>query len=199
MLRIPKGNFGYIDSHKRTQALKTLIFFLIPLAVFVVGYVTTGGKENYFTILAVLGCLPACKELVNVFMFLKRHSIPADLYEQIHAHMGEMEEVYELTLTTYEETYPVFAAAVRGNEVVGYTSHKDLKLRTAEEHIVKTMKNNGLSGVHVHIFTDLKQFLERLDALAAKEVEELPFAGDDRYPGFTREQVIRQILLALSA
>ena len=34
---------------------------------------------------------------------------------------------------------------------------------------------------------------------AVKSKEELPFSGDERYPGLNREEVIRQILLALSA
>lgn len=199
MLRITKGNFGYIDSHKKIQALKTFVFFLIPIAIFAAGYITTGGKENYFTIIAILGCLPACKELVNVIMFARYHSIPVNLYDNIHLHADGMGELYELTLTTYEHTYPIESMIIYGNEIVGYTSDKESNLSALTEHIEKTLRNNGIGGVHIHFFTKLEQYLSRIDTLSVKEKENPPFSGDDRYPGMNREEVIMYILLSLSA
>ena len=63
MKSIPKGAFGYTNAHKKRQLLKTILFFLLPIGIFVVGFLTTKTKENYFTIIAVVGSLPACKEL----------------------------------------------------------------------------------------------------------------------------------------
>lgn len=198
MFNIEKGQYGYINAHKRAQMLKTFIFFLLPAVIFAAGYITTGGKENYFTIIAILGCLPACKEMVNVIMFLKRRSIPRELYEEVSAHVDGMETAYEMILTTYDITCPVHCAVIRGNELAAYTTHHSADLKKVAEHIETTMKKNGLSGVHVHLFSNLGQFLDRADILADKTVEEIPFAGDERYPGLNREQVIRKILLALS-
>lgn len=198
MFNIEKGEYGYINAHKRSQILKTFVFFLIPMAIFAVGYATTGGKENYFTIIAILGCLPACKELVNVIMFLKRRSIPRELYEELCSHTEGMETAYEMILTTYDITCPVHCAVFRGNEIAAYTTHPSADLKKVAEHIETTMKKNNLAGVHVHIFSNLGQFLDRVDGLAAKDMEEIPFAGDERYPGLNREQVIRKVLLALS-
>jgi len=192
-----KGSYGYTDAHKKAQLLKTLIYFMLPLALFLAGYITTKTKNNYFTIFALVGCLPACKELVNVLMFRNRRSMPRELYEEIEAHAKGMETAYELVLTTYEKNYPLHCVTVCGNEAVGYTTKRDLDHRKVEEHIASVLKKNGLS-VHVHIFTDLKQFLDRVDALAVKEKEDIPFLPDERYPGLTREQVIRELILALS-
>jgi len=198
MFHIEKGEYGYINAHKRAQMLKTFIFFLIPAALYAIGYFTTGGKENYFTILAILGCLPACKELVNVIMFIKRCSLPSELYEELSSHVGDCAAVYEIILTTYDITCPIHCAVIRGNELAAYTTHPGIDLKKVREHIETTMRKNNLSGVHVHLFSNLTQFLDRVDALSAKEPEEIPFAGDERYPGFSREQVIRKILLAIS-
>lgn len=199
MKKIPKGSFGYTDAHKKRQLLKTFIFFLLPIAIFLVGFFTTKTKENYFTIVAVVGSLPACKELVNVFLFLKRHSMPKALYEEIKSHAGNMESAYELVLTTYEASYPVTALIISGNEIMGYTEEtKGLDWKKAEAHIRNTLKNNGISQAHVHIFQEKKQFLERVDALASQKQEELAFVPDERYPGLSREQVIREVILALS-
>lgn len=198
-MRIPgKGEWGYTDAHKRSQILKTFLFFLIPISIFVLGYVTTGTKRNYFTILAIVGCLPACKEMVNVLMFLKRRSMPKGLYEEIEAHGEKLTRAYELVLTTYEKNYPVHSLAISGNEIAGYTTMKNTDLKPLQEHIVKMLKENGISGIHVHIFPELKTYLDRVDALAKRDPEEIPFTPDERFPGMNREQCIRELILSLS-
>ena len=198
-MRIPgKGEWGYTDAHKRSQILKTFLFFLIPISIFVLGYVTTGTKRNYFTILAIVGCLPACKEMVNVLMFLKRRSMPKGLYEEIEAHGGKLTRAYELVLTTYGKKYPVHSLVISGNEIAGYTAMKNTDLKPLQEHIVKMLKENGISGIHVHIFPDLKTYLDRVDALAKRDPEEIPFTPDERFPGMNREQCIRELILSLS-
>lgn len=199
MKSVPKGEFGYTDAHKKRQLLKTLIFFLLPIAIFLIGFLTTKTKENYFTVVAVVGSLPACKELVNVLMFAKRHSISKKLYEEIKSHTGALETAYELVLTTYEQSYSITALVISGSEVMGYTEEeKELDWKKAENHIQTILKNNGISQVHAHIFREKKQFLERVDALARQKKEELPFVPDERYPGLNREQVIRKVILSLS-
>ena len=75
MRNVPqKGDHGYTDAHKKAQIIKTFIFFLLPAVIFTVGYVTSGTRLNLFTVVAVVGCLPACKELVNVIVFCRRRS-----------------------------------------------------------------------------------------------------------------------------
>ena len=60
-MRIPeKGEHGYTDAHKRAQLLKTFLFFLIPIAIFVIGYVTTDTKRNILrSWLSWAACRPA--------------------------------------------------------------------------------------------------------------------------------------------
>lgn len=52
--------------------------------------------------------------------------------------------------------------------------------------------------MHVHVFADLKAYLDRVDALAKKDPEDIPFTPDERYPSLNREQLIRGLILALS-
>ncbi len=197
MQTIKKGSYGYIDSHRKAQMLKTLLLFALPLSIFAIGFVTTGTKNNYFTIIAVVGCLPACKELVNVIMFWKRRSMPRELYEEIESHAGGLETAYELVITTYEKAYPLHSVVFCGNEAAGYTTRRDVEAEKVENHIASVFRQNGLE-IYVKIFKDLSGFLERVDALAAEERQALPFGEDERYPGMSREQVARELLLTLS-
>ena len=61
-----KGTFGYLDTQKVYEIIRTVLFYSISIAIFVTGYVTTGTKKNLLTIVAVLGVLPASKSLVSV-------------------------------------------------------------------------------------------------------------------------------------
>lgn len=202
MKPIEKGAYGYIDAHKKRQLLKTIIFFLLPIAIFVTGFLTTKTKENYFTIVAVVGCLPACKELVNVLMFWKRRSMPQKLYQEISAHAGELMAAYELLLTTYEATYPILAVVISRNHVAGYTEVSDRNLKKAEDYIRTVLKDNGISGIQVCLHRELNAFLECVDGMKAKgeatQEATASFEEDERYPGFSKEQMAREILLALS-
>lgn len=200
MRRVEKGNFGYTNAHKRAQLLKTFIYFLLPAAIFTVGYITTKGKQNYFTIIALVGALPACKELVNVIMFWKRRSIPEELYREIEEHAGKLCRAYELVLTTYDKNYPVHSLVVRGNEAAGYATLPASDLKSAQEYVASVLKQNGLGSVHVHFFPDLKQYLDRVDVLASKEdeKEKQAFTPDERYPDLTKEEFIRELILSIS-
>lgn len=196
-MKIEKGSYGYVDNHKKRQLIKTLIFFAIPLSIILVGFVTTKTKMNYFTVIGVVGCLPACKEMVNVLMFWKRKSLKQEFYEQVQPHMQGMEALYELNFTSYDKNMPIDCMAVCGSCAVGYSSKKDLDTAFAEKHVKDILKGNGYRQ-NVKIFKELKPFLERLDALSAKAEEAPAFTPDARYPSMTREQVIRQLLLSIS-
>ncbi len=185
-----KGSYGYTDAHKKRQIRKTVLLFLLPIAIFLTGYFTTGSRENYFTIVAVVGSLPACKELVNVILFAKRRSMPRNLYEEIASHAEGMETAYELVLTTYEASYSIPALVIAGNRVAGYMPQREAKTGNANGHIQKTLEQNGFPGTEVQIFQDLKEFLDRVDALAA-EKSQLP-------EGDSREGDMRRVILALS-
>ena len=43
-----------------------------------------------------------------------------------------------------------------------------------------------------------KDYLERVKKLADMMPEEVPFKGDERYPGFTREEIVVHLIRAIS-
>ena len=62
-----RGTRGYLRTQKIYEILRTVLYFAISLSLFIAGWVSTGSRENLLTIVAVLGCLPACKSLVEMF------------------------------------------------------------------------------------------------------------------------------------
>lgn len=78
-----KGSFGYIVAKRRSTLIRTLLYFGISVALFAAGYITTGQKENLLTVVAVLGCLPASKSLVNTIMFFRAGGCSREAKETI--------------------------------------------------------------------------------------------------------------------
>lgn len=199
-MKAKKGEFGYIHSEKIKRVLVTLVLFLIPLAAFIGGVVVTGTKNNIITVIALVGCLPACRSLVSAIMMCMQKPMDPAVYEKIKAHAGDLVMSYEMYLTTYEKSTFVESFAVCGNKVVGYSSRIQGSPQFVEQHVKKTLKQNGYKA-DVKVLTELNPYLERLDYLNQHKEElrkDIVFEPDSRYPEFSREELIRHVILAIS-
>ena len=58
MKKTEKGTPGYLSYKKRIEIIRTIIYFGIVAAIFLLGYFQTKTRLNLFTVAAVLGCLP---------------------------------------------------------------------------------------------------------------------------------------------
>ena len=198
--KIKKGDFGYIHHEKIRRFLMTVLLFAIPLAAFTGAYLITGTNKNIITVNAMVGCLPACKSLVEFIVMFMQKSMDANSYSQIKKHAKDLVMSYEMYLTTYEKSTFVESFAICGNKVVGYSSRIEGSPQFVEQHVKKILKQNGYK-VDVKVLTDLKPYLERLDYLNAHKeelVKDIVFQPDERYPDLSREEMIKHIILAVS-
>ena len=51
---------------------------------------------------------------------------------------------------------------------------------------------------NVKIMKDKKAYLTRVKELASREPEEVPFREDDRYPGLSRDEIVKYLLMAIT-
>lgn len=197
--RVSKGNFGYFRSEKRRRLIITAILFAVPLFIFFTSWFYFKTRMTVWTVVTVVGCLPACKSMVNLIMILKCRPMDAGLYQKIHEHQGSLDMAYELYMTFYEKSAYIDAAAVCGNTVVAYSSDPKIDASFMETNSQKIIRKNGYK-VTVKIFTDLRPFLERLDSMNdhRESLEEgIKFTPDEKYPDLSRTELIRQTILAL--
>ena len=101
----------------------------------------------------MVGCLPACRALVNMIMMWMQKPMDEKVYKKIREHEGELEVTYETYLTTYEKSVFVESFAICGNKVIGYTSHMDGSTQFIEDHVRGILKQNGYK-VEVKVFKD---------------------------------------------
>ena len=68
---------------KRKILIGTIAEFAVVIALVVLGYVQTKTKLNLLTVVAVVGCLPASKMLVEFITIAPHQSIEKIIYQEI--------------------------------------------------------------------------------------------------------------------
>lgn len=162
-----KGQKNYLDTQKRYEILRTLIYFAISISLFVAGWVHTGKRENLLTVVAVLGCLPACKSVVDMIMFLRFKSCKQAIAEQIEAHNEGLAGMFDVVFTSYENNFVIDHLTVRGNIICGYTSSSKLEEQAFYKHLDAMLKKDNYKDITIKIFTDIKKYTDRLEQLKA--------------------------------
>lgn len=195
----PKGKFGYFASEKKKRILTTAILFAVPLFIFFTSWIYFKTRMTVWTVVAVVGCLPACKAMVGLIMILRCRPLDGEIYEKIHDHQGKLDMAYEMYMTFYEKSAYIDAVAVCGNTVAAYSSDPKIDAAFMEQNAQKIIRKNGYK-VTVKIFTDLKPFTERLDSMNEhkESLEEgIRFTPDERYPDLSRNELIIHTILAI--
>ena len=167
-----RGTRGYLRTQKIYEILRTVLYFAISLSLFIAGWVSTGSRENLLTIVAVLGCLPACKSLVEMFMFLRYRGCDEQVAAKIAAHTEGLTTLYDMVFTSYEKNYVIYHLTVCGNTVCGYTTDPKFVEQAFYKHIQDILKKDNYREVSVKIFNDLDKYLARCDQL--KELSSQP-------------------------
>lgn len=179
MKKAVKGTFGYLNN-KRTQVIiRTIIYFVIPISLLIAGIVTTGDKKNLLTVVAVLGCLPACKSLVSCIMYLKAKGCSVKTQEAVSKEEGELIGMYDMYFTSYKLNFPVSHMVVEGKNICGYTEAEQMDTNACETHLETILKQSGYKDMTIKIFKDLTKYCERLKQLNALERERTPERDDE--------------------
>ena len=197
--KIQKGDFGYFSAEKKRLLGLTAILFAVPLFIFFTAWAYNGSRLTIWTVIAVVGCLPACRYLVNLIMIFLRHPMDGELYEKIRSHQGDLTMSYEMYMTFYEKSANIDAFAICGNTVVGYSSDPKIDVTFMERECQKILRGNSFKAT-VKIFTRLDPFLERLDSMNAhkESLEEgIKFRPDEKYPELSRNELIKHTILAI--
>ena len=155
-----KGTYLYLDTQRKYEIVRTVIFYAIAIALFVVGYVTTGTKKNLLTIVAVLGVLPASKSLVSVIMFLRYKSFK----EKIDCE--GIINAYDMIFTSEKINYKVSHLCVSDGCIIGYSEDAKFDEYKFKDHVTSILTVENLKNITVKVFTDRKAYMNRISSLS---------------------------------
>lgn len=167
-----KGTERYLNSQKKYEVIRTVIYFAISISLFIAGWVTTKTKVNLLTIVAVLGCLPASKSAVQMIMYLRYRSLSKEACETIRPYAEGLTSLYDLVFTSYDRNYSVGHMVIKGNTLIGYTEDKKFTEKAFYTHLDQILKKDRVTGVSIKIFSDRRKYMERLLQLKELETDE---------------------------
>lgn len=176
---IPKGSYGYIASQRRVALIRTLLYFGVSIGLYIMGYVSTGSNRNLLTIVAVLGCLPACKSLVNLVILLRATGCSATLRNRVERFDRELATFYDMYFTSYQKNFAISHMTFHGNVLCGISEQAGTDCNGAENHLEQMLSQEGIRNVTVKIYSDSDKYIDRLsqieklNAPASKYQEEI--------------------------
>lgn len=127
MAKNKKCEYGYIDKEKKRQLLFTILFIVIGLVIFFVGYfLNNRTKTNVFTILAILMVLPMAKRLVAFLVLFPYKTKTVDFHERVCNLVEESATVIEDYVFTSSEKVMGLSVLIldRGNAIGLVTNEK---------------------------------------------------------------------------
>lgn len=190
-MKVIKGSAGYLEARRKQLVVKALLEFGIVLALLALGIWQTKTRNNLLTVVAVVGCLPSSKALVELITIFPHRSIAERTAGQIAMRTKQLTTAYDLVFTSQKNIMPVDSILILDNTICGYTSSKKTDAAFAGKHIRQILEQNQFTKVSVKIFTDYDAFLDRAESMERLAEENRP---DTR----KKEESIRQIILNIS-
>ena len=177
-LIVKKGFYGYIRNHKAVTVLRTLLFFLVSIGLYVMGYMTTGSNRNLLTVVAILGCLPACKSMVNFVLFLRAEGCSEELHGKVCAYDDKLTVFYDMYFTSYQKNFSISHMVLKGNVLCGITENPRCSCNEAEKHLEQMLQQEGIKNVTVKIFSQCDKYIDRLGQLTYLDTSEHKNCGE---------------------
>jgi len=189
--KVSKGNPGYIKKRKQNRILNTILQFGIVIALLILGVAQTDTRLNLLTLVAVLGCLPASKSLVEVIMLFPHRSIEVIKADEITEKTTDLTVAYDLIFTSEKYIMPVDCIVISDNTICGFSSNKKTDTTFAAKHVKQLLYANQFTNVSVKIFDNYTAFITRAEGMNNIAVVEKKDTKN-------KEEKIRQVILNIS-
>jgi len=190
-MKVIKGEAGYIKNRKKQVVIKTILEFGIVIALLILGIAETGDRLNLLTVVAILGCLPASKALVEVITIFPYHSICEEMATEISEKTEFLTVLYDMVFTSENAIMPVECIVISDNTICGFTSSKKVDTVFAAKHIKQILYANRFTKVSVKIFDDYTAFLTRAEGMS--NIERI-----EKYDTQKKEEEIKKVILNIS-
>lgn len=179
MKKAIKGTYGYLNMKRTLVIIRTIVFFAVALALFAAGYAATHTKRNLLTIVAVLGCLPACKSLVNMIMYFRAAGCSLAAYEMIREVEGHLIGMFDMYFTSYQKNYAISHMVVEDRIILAYTEDPGCDISACREHFETMLKQAGYKDMTITVNNDLSRYCEQLKGLNEKNQTCDPVRDDE--------------------
>lgn len=166
-----KGDIRYLDWQKKYTALRTSVYFLIVIAVFLAGLITTKTRNNVLTVVAILGVLPASKSFVNTLMYIRFKGVDEQFHQAMQPFEEHMHIFYNMLVSSKDKINFINCIAIFDHSVYLFSTEDKTDAREFEKYMKNILSNHGKGNVNVKLYKSQKEFLNRLSALKREKGE----------------------------
>ncbi len=186
-----KGEAGYIRKQKRFLTFKTVLQFGVVAALLILGLWQTKTRLNLLTIVAILGCLPAAKTLVQLIVIMPFKAISEEKYADLEQKAPALTRSYDMVVTDSKKFMPIESLVILDNTVCAYASSPKVDVNEASRHIKEILMQNHYDKVSVKIFNDYTAYITRAEGMQN-------MAAVSRPDTKKKEEGIKHIILQIS-
>lgn len=182
-IKIYKGDYGYIREQRKIEIAKTIGLLVLPVALYVAGFISTGSNKNLLTFVAILGSLPFARCAVNLMLFLRAGvCCKEETFKKIVG-AGIEATYYDLYYTSYKHNFPIACMILKRGCLIVYTDRDDFDEEAFMTHMKEVLAMCQGENINVKLYKDVDKFIER-----ARELNALK--DDDQDYGFILENLL---------
>ena len=115
--------------------------------------------------MAVLGCLPACKSMVNAIMLFRARGCSDQARDAILPLEGRLIGMYDMYFTSYQKNFALSHMVVEGKIILGYTESGSCDRKACQEHLQTMLRQGGFQDMTITISDQLPKYCEQLKNL----------------------------------
>lgn len=169
-----KCSAGYAKKHLVRVAVTASVMLILSFGIYFLGIHIKGDNKNLLTLVAILGMLPAGKELVTLIMCIKaiKYICPNEIILKINEARNELLVRYDLYITAYDKSFPLYSLTSFDSSIVALSAESVFDEKGFAEHLKPLLSQNGLKAANIKVFTDLDKYLSRLDAFNTEEAKQ---------------------------
>lgn len=166
-----KGEPGSLKQRKIKMGIASLSGIVLVLLTYVIGYVIFDTSKNLVTVLAILLVLPTAKIMVQYFVIPRNNKVDLAEYSEIAAEAAPLKLYCELAVTAQEKRHEILYLIIDKDEnIVGYTNSEKAEVEKFEKGVHNFLNYYDIDS-KVKLFTDLKQFRNRVKQLSDRNAE----------------------------
>lgn len=166
-----KCTLGYLKKRKKAEVLWILLFVVLGVAIFLIGYLWSGVRANIFTVMAVLLVLPAAKHLVALIAMFRKKSVTKERYEKVKQAAKEAILYTDYVFTSTEKIMHLDFLIVKNGNVLGVIAKSKQDVPYLKQYLSDTVKKMAPS-YHVRLFDTDEKLISHLQHLTNEEPAE---------------------------
>jgi hypothetical protein len=165
-----RGEWGYLKYRKISLTILFLVILVVAGGIFVLGLALNKWEvTNIFTVVAILGVLPAAKCLVLMIVVCPHRSINEEEKVFLDGLLRDGDRIfYDAVFTSSERSMHLDAIYVTGHQIIGYTSDKKDRVDRIEAYFKNEMNLRKLDHT-VFITNSDKALANRFKMRSANE------------------------------